>query len=112
MEKIKAFRGSLTSDFLNQISEFASQTDVTAKSIGGGIVRTSFDTIITIGFTEEPNTKKIIIETIQAGNAKEAWFDRLQDRLTEIVDSHDNIICHEILIDEKFDIYVLIMKVV
>ena len=112
MEKIKAFRGSLTSDFLNQISEFASQTDVTAKSIGGGIVHNAFDTIITIGFTNEPNSKKIVIEALQAGNAKKSRFDELQDRLTEIVDSHDNIICHEILIDEKFDIYVLIMKVV
>jgi hypothetical protein len=108
VENIKIFRGELNSELVDEITNFVNSGKVTAKSIAGGTIDPTGETLVSVGYTKEPSTEKLALSFHPLGNAERLSNAKLE-KLLAAATQDKNAICHELLIKENGDIYTILL---
>ncbi len=119
--KFKIFTGALAADktigaLADQITSFAAEHKIAAKSIGVEYLESAKKLIITLGYREagaDVETYGIKVNTVSLGkiNGLESGdVSRLEAAMTDACEKIDNIICHELYITDDGDFLVVFMS--
>ena len=104
---VSVYDGVISQENLNDFANIIDKNDIAAKSIGIEYLEAQKKTVISVGFSEGsgyPITLKLVDEGVVKIDSEE-----LVKKLDHAASMHDNIICHEFFIDEKQNLFVLLM---
>ena len=115
-EKFKVFVGKLSAnseitELANQVSAFAAENKVAAKSIGAEYLEAAQSLIITLGYRNDEEHYPIKLETVNLGKMDNIGqdFSALEQKMSEAGQSVNNIICHELFVTEDKDFLMVFM---
>ena len=114
--KFKVFAGKLGADnglgnLADQVSAFASDHKVAAKSIGVEYLESAESLIITLGYRDDEEHYPIKLETVSLGKMFDLGqdFSALEQKMSEASQTVENIICHELFVTEDKDFLMVFM---
>jgi hypothetical protein len=114
--KFKVFAGKLGADnelgaLADEVSEFASDNKIAAKSIGVEYLESAESLIITLGYRDDEEAYPIKLETVSLGKMGDLGqdFSALEQKMGEAAGSVANIICHELFVTEDKDFLMVFM---
>lgn len=115
-EKFKVFVGKLgvngeITELANQVSAFAAENKVAAKSIGAEYIELAESLIITLGYRSDEEHYPIKLETANLGKMSDIGqdFSGLEQKMSEAGQARNNIICHELFVTENKDFLMVFM---
>lgn len=115
-DKFKVFAGDIDVDrnignLANDISTFAADNKIAAKSIGVEYLETAKRLIITLGYRSDEEYYPIKLQTVALGKVDTVSndFAALEQKLTEATRQIPNIICHEIYVTEDNEFLMVFM---
>ena len=114
-DKFKVFAGKLAADnglgeLANQVSAFAADNKIAAKSIGVEYLESAESLIITLGYRDDEKHYPIKLETASLGKLDIGNdFSALEQKMSEASQNVSNIICHELFITEDKDFLMVFM---
>jgi hypothetical protein len=115
-EKFKIFTGELAADhtigaLAEEVSDFAKQSGVAAKSIGVAYLESAKRLVITLGYRSDEDAYPIKLHCIPLGriDLKDHDFDALEKAMARATSHHRNIICHELYLTSTRDLMMVLM---
>ena len=115
-EKFKVFVGKLSAnseitELANQVSAFAAENKVAAKSIGAEYLEAAQSLIITLGYRNDEEHYPIKLETVNLGKMDNIGqdFSDLEQKMSDASQTVNNIICHELFVTEDKDFLMVFM---
>lgn len=114
-DKFKVFAGKLDEnnslgELANQVSAFATDNKIAAKSIGVEYLESSESLIITLGYRDDEDHYPIKLETVSLGKIDIGNdFSALEQKMSEASQNVSDIICHELFITEDKDFLMVFM---
>lgn len=111
--KFKIFQGSIESGKLSkglttELKKFSSQDKVDAKSIGIEYLESSNEVIVSLGYAERRSKRKIDFKLKQIGNLSEG-SNVLEVKAEKAASKIENIICHELFVDNGKNFHMIFM---
>lgn len=114
--KFKVFAGKLDAnnglgDLANQVSDFAKENKIAAKSIGVEYLESAESLIITLGYRDDEDFYPIKLETVNLGKMADIGgdFSALETKMSEAGESVNQVICHELYVTEDKDFLMVFM---
>lgn len=114
--KFKVFAGELDADksigaLAGEISTFASENKIAAKSIGIEYLEAAKRLIITIGYRDDEEHYPISVQTVPLGkiDALGSDFAALEQKMAEASQNLQNIICHELYVTDDHEFLMVFM---
>jgi hypothetical protein len=113
--KFKVFAGKLDENnglgtLAEEVSTFADDNKVAAKSIGVEYLESAESLIITLGYREDELYYPIKLETVSLGKLDIGNdFSALEQKMSEASQSVNSIICHELFVTEEKDLLMVFM---
>ena len=113
--KFKVFAGKLDETnglgaLADEVSAFASDNKVAAKSIGVEYLESAESLIITLGYRDDEESYPIKLETVSLGKLDIGNdFSALEQKMSEASQSVNGIICHELFVTEDKDFLMVFM---
>ena len=114
--KFKVFAGKLGADnglgeLADQVSAFASDNKIAAKSIGVEYLESAESLIITLGYRDDEDSYPIKLETVSLGQMSDLGqdFSALEQKMAQASETVENIICHELYVTEDKDFLMVFM---
>ncbi len=114
--KFKVFAGKLGAnnqlgELAAQVSAFASDHKIAAKSIGVEYLESAESLIITLGYRDDENYYPIKLETVSLGKMSDFGqdFSVLEQKMSNASQTVENIICHELFVTEDKDFLMVFM---
>ena len=114
--KFKVFAGKLDADnglgdLATQVSSFAAENKIAAKSIGVEYLESAESLIITLGYRDDEDSYPIKLETVALGKMSDIGqdFSGLEQKMSEASQTVNNIICHELFVTEDKDFLMVFM---
>jgi hypothetical protein len=113
--KFKVFAGKLDENnglgaLADEVSAFASDNKVAAKSIGVEYLESAESLIITLGYRDDEESYPIKLETVSLGKLDIGDdFSALEQKMSEASNNVNNIICHELFVTEDKDFLMVFM---
>lgn len=114
--KFKVFAGKLGADnglgeLADQVSAFASDNKIAAKSIGVEYLESAESLIITLGYRDDEDPYPIKLETVSLGQMSDLGqdFSALEQKMAEASETVNNIICHELYVTDDKDFLMVFM---
>ena len=114
--KFKVFAGKLGADnglgeLADQVSAFASDNKIAAKSIGVEYLESAESLIITLGYRDDEESYPIKLETVSLGQMSDLGqdFSALEQKMAEASETVENIICHELYVTDDKDFLMVFM---
>lgn len=113
--KFKVFAGKLDAnnglgELADQVSSFAAENKIAAKSIGVEYLESAESLIITLGYRDDEESYPIKLETVSLGKVDiGSDFSALEQKMSEASQTVNNIICHELFVTEDKDFLMVFM---
>ena len=114
--KFKVFAGPLHEDntigpLAADISQFVSESNVAAKSIGVEYLESAKRLVVTLGYRDDEEFYPISLQSVHLGklDAPSQDFQELEQKMTEAGRGVRNIICHELYVTENNDFQMVFM---
>lgn len=114
--KFKVFAGKLDAnnqlgELADQVSAFAAENRIAAKSIGVEYLESSESLIITLGYRDDEEPYGVKLETVSLGKMNDIGqdFSVLEQKMSDASRSVKNIICHELFVTEDKDFLMVFM---
>lgn len=114
--KFKVFSGKLDDsnglgNLAKDVSTFAAENKIAAKSIGVEYLETAESLIITLGYRDDEEHYPIKLETVSLGKMPDFGqdFSALEQKMSEAANQISNIICHELFVTEDKDFLMVFM---
>jgi hypothetical protein len=117
-DHFKIFAGKLPADrsistFAEQVSRFAAEHAIAAKSIGVEYLESADRLVITLGYRTGGESYPITLQSVSLGNAG-SWedgrdFTDLEARMRDAASRIDNIICHELFVTTDGELVMVFM---
>lgn len=115
-DKFKVFAGKLDDnnnlgELANQVSAFAADNKIAAKSIGVEYLESAESVIITLGYRNDEEHYPIKLETVNLGKITNVGqdFSALEQKMSEVSQKFSQIICHELFVTEDKDFLMVFM---
>lgn len=115
-DKFKVFAGKLGAnnklgELADNVSAFAAENKIAAKSIGVEYLESSESLIITLGYRDDEEYYPIKLETVNLGKMDNIGqdFSVLEGKMSDASQSFSNIICHELFVTEDKDFLMVFM---
>ena len=114
--KFKVFVGGLSPDstlgtLAAEVSDFASEAKIAAKSIGVEYLESLKRLVVTLGYRDDEDFYPIELHSVPLGkiDALAGNFLSLENAMAEASARQPNIICHELYVTEERDFVLVLM---
>ena len=115
-DKFKVFLGQPTAadplgGLAEQVSKFAADQSVAAKSIGTEYIEGRRSLVVTLGYRDDEQSYPIQLRAVKLAGAGTEMKDltALESQMAEASAKHSGIICHELFITESGEFYMVFM---
>lgn len=114
--KFKVFAGELLADktigaLAGEVSRFASENKIAAKSIGVEYLESARRLIVTLGYRDDEEPYPISLHTESLGKVDSMGndFAALEQAMSAASARHPNIICHELYVTDDHEFLMIFM---
>lgn len=115
-DKFKVFVGELNEDqtigaMADEVSAFAEQNQIAAKSIGVEYLESIKRLIITLGYRDDEAFYPIKLQSVALGKIETPSqdFTQLEQKMAQAGQQLNNIICHELYVTDTNDFLMVFM---
>lgn len=110
-DRFKVFAAGSVQELDAQVRTFTSGGNIAAKSIGVEFVESSGTLVLSLGFREDADGYAVTVEGWPVGQLDlNSGFGPLERALEEAAKDADNVICHELFVDDRGQVIAVFLK--